>query len=154
MLPDGLLSFRVLLFFRGLPGAKRPAPPAFNFSAIHISVGVFALAAQNRCLHTLGAPHFDRLLQRSHVCLTCIPSGIIVAIDEADSTISDVESVSITKGGNSGEVIEFGLRDGPGWGCPTTSLREVCCRGDRHLRESDALQSTGKSLSAARSISR
>jgi hypothetical protein len=42
MLPEELLSFLVfgLLFFRGLPGAKRPAPLTFNTSASHISIGV------------------------------------------------------------------------------------------------------------------
>jgi hypothetical protein len=107
MLPDGLLSFRVLLFFRGLPCAKRPAPPAFNFSATHISVGVFALAAQNRFLHTLGAPRFDPVLQRSQFCLTCIPSGIIVA-NRFINTFVSAERSAIRHPSTSGHASENG----------------------------------------------
>ena len=37
---------------------------------------------------------------------------------------------------------------------PPTSLQRVCCGEDCHLQGSDVVQSTGKSLLAARSISR
>jgi hypothetical protein len=57
-----------LLFFRGLPGAKRPAPAAFQlFCSSHFSrrFGALAQAAQNHFSHTLGAPCLDPAMQRS-----------------------------------------------------------------------------------------
>jgi hypothetical protein len=58
----------LLLFFRGLPGAKRPAPAGFQlFRGSHFNrrVGRLVQAAQDHFFHAFGAPCFDPALQRS-----------------------------------------------------------------------------------------
>lgn len=58
----------LLLFFRGFPGAQRPAPAGFQlFCSSHFSrrFGALAHAAQNHFSHTLSAPCVDPAMQRS-----------------------------------------------------------------------------------------
>jgi hypothetical protein len=58
----------LLLFFRGLPGAKRPAPADFQlFCSSHFNwrLGGLAQATEHHLFHALGAPCLDPALQRS-----------------------------------------------------------------------------------------